>query len=211
MMSENQFKIENYQANSFIIIEGKRNSNTFYIIRSGKVKISKENQVISEDTNSVLGPGDFFGVVSCMSGHARIETAIALENVSLIAVENNLFGLLIQKNPAVAMKVIRFFSRKLRYFDKAITDLTFKDSIEEDATHLFQIGEYYLKQKSYKHSAYAYQKYLKYCPKDKFVNHAIHRLKALKAPLKSPPIDYSNMTRSYTDNTFIFSAPQNKI
>src|SRR5210317_821434 len=108
-----EFKIENYIANSFVIVEGKKNANNFYIIRSGKVKVFKENPVASENPYNIFGPGDFFGVVSCMSGHARIESALALENVSLISVDREHFGLLIQKNPVVAMKIIRFFSRKL--------------------------------------------------------------------------------------------------
>jgi CRP/FNR family transcriptional regulator len=78
-MTATQFKVENYLANSFIMIEGKKNANNFYIIRSGKVKVKKENPVAGEEPFTIFGPGDFFGVVSCMSTHARIETAIALK------------------------------------------------------------------------------------------------------------------------------------
>ncbi len=204
-MSATQFQIENYLANSFIIVEGKKNSDSFYIIRSGKVKVTKENPVVGEPAYTILGPGDFFGVVSCMSGHSRIETTIALENVSLISVNNSLFGLLIQKNPAVAMKIIRFFSRKLRSFDKAITDITFKKTIEEDPSHLFNIAEYYLKKKSYRHAVYAYQKYIQFCPSGKYRDHAIHRLKALKSPLKAINPNEGKMNRVYKDNEMIFS------
>jgi len=205
-MAVTQFKIENYLANSFIVIEGKKNSNNFYIIRSGKVKVTKENPVIAEEPFTIYGPGDFFGVISCMSGHSRIETAYAIENVSLISVEREMFGLLIQKNPAVAMKIIRFFSRKLRDFDHAITNLTFKNTIEENPVHLFNIAEYYLKKRSFKHAIYAYQKYLQHCPGSEHTNHALQRLKSLKAPYKrveQPGSD--SMNRSYPDNTMVFS------
>jgi CRP/FNR family transcriptional regulator len=184
LMAENQFKIENYLANSFVIVEGKRDANNFYIIRSGRVKVAKENPVASEEPYSILGPGDFFGVISCMSGHARIETAQALENSSFISVERDMFGLLIQKNPLVAMKIIRFFSRKLRDFDHAITNLTFKNAVEETPEHLFKIGEYYLKKRIMNHAIYAFQKYLYHCPRGENVNNAIARLNQLKAQLK---------------------------
>jgi CRP/FNR family transcriptional regulator len=98
--------------------------------------------------------------------HARLDTAVALENVSLISVEKDMFGLLIQKNPAVAMKIIRFFSRKLRQFDSAITNLSLKTSGEEDPEHLFNIGEYYLKKRIFNHAIYAYQKYIQRCPSE---------------------------------------------
>ncbi len=205
-MTATQFKVENYQANSFIIIEGKKNANNFYIIKSGRVKVKKENPVVAEEPFTVYGPGDFFGVVSCMSNHARIETAVSLDNVSLISVDRELFGLLIQKNPAVAMKIIRFFSRKLRDFDQAITRLTFKNNVEEDPTHLFNIGEYYVKKKIFNHAIYAYQRYLQYCPNEEHRDTALQRLKTLKAPLKEAEHKMlDTMNRSYPDNTMIFS------
>ncbi|HOK01155.1 MAG TPA: cyclic nucleotide-binding domain-containing protein [Spirochaetota bacterium] len=204
-MTQNQFKIENYMANSFIMVEGKKNATNFYIIRSGKVKLYRENPVLSEEPFTILGPGDFFGVVSCMSGHAREDTAVALENVSLISVEKDLFGLLIQKNPVVAMKIIRFFSRKLRQFDSAITSLSLKKTSEEDPEHLFVIGEYYLKKRTFNHAIYAYQKYIEHNPTGIYRDKAIERLKTLKAPLKFPDMPYrKGMNRKYPDNTLLF-------
>jgi len=204
-MAATQFKVENYLANSFIIIEGKKNSSNFYIILKGRVKVTKENPVTAEEPYKVLGPGDFFGVVSCMSTHSRIETAIALDNVSLISVEREMFGLLIQKNPTVAMKIIRFFSRKLRDFDQAITKLTFKNVVTEDSSHLFNIGEYYIKKRSINHAIYAYQKYIHYCPSGPHRDQALQRLKSLKAPYKQNAVNSNSMNRIYTDNTMIFS------
>ncbi len=205
-MAATQFKVENYMADSFILVEGKKNASNFYIIRSGRVKIAKETPVISEEPYTILGPGDFFGVVSCMAGHARQETAVALENVSLISVEKDLFGLLIQKNPTVAMKIIRFFSRKLRQFDSAITSLSLKTTGEEDPEHLYHIGEFYLKKRAFNHAIYAYQKYIQHCPSGQNRDRSIERLKTLKAPFKFPEMPYrTGMNRKYPDNTMLFS------
>lgn len=38
-MASTQFKVENYMAKSFITVEGKKDSNNFYIIREGKVRV----------------------------------------------------------------------------------------------------------------------------------------------------------------------------
>ncbi len=204
MVSE-QFKVMNYLSNSFITVEGKRNADNFFIIRAGKVKIARENPVIGEDPGVVLGPGDFFGVISCMSGHARIESAIAISDVSLISVHREQFGILIQKNPAVAMKIIRFFSKKLREFDQAITRLTFSNAVEEDPEHLFNIGSYYLKKKQFNHAAYALQRYIQYCPNGPNRDNAIQQLKALKAPLKVPESPQQHgLNRTFKDNKMIF-------
>ncbi|MDR3237559.1 MAG: cyclic nucleotide-binding domain-containing protein, partial [Spirochaetia bacterium] len=200
-----QFKIENYLPNSFILIEGKRDAHNFYIIKSGKVKVSRANPVMAEEPSSILGPGDFFGVISCMSGQARIDTSQATENVSLISVEKELFGTLIQKNPAVAMKIIRFFSKKLRLFDHAIANITFTKTTPDTPSNLFNIGEYYLKKKAANNAVYAYQRYIQYCPNGEKVDTAIARLQSLKAPLKTPENpDMQFTTRIYRDNAIIF-------
>ncbi|MFW6366103.1 MAG: cyclic nucleotide-binding domain-containing protein [Spirochaetota bacterium] len=203
-MAQPHFKVENYHPNSFIIVEGKKSGGTFYIILRGRVKITKQDASIADRNNKILGPGDFFGVISCMSTHNRMETAIALENVSLIMVKREQFGELIQRNPDVAMKIIRFFSRQLRFYDKSITKLTLKDEVEENPEYLYQIGEYYLNKRNFPHAVYAFQRYLQYCPSGESSEKAIYRLKQLKAPFKAPDYHDQGLTRTYKDNTMIF-------
>lgn len=198
------FSMVNYTANSYIIVEGKKEAYNFYIIREGKVKVSRENPVVGEDPNQVLGPGDFFGVVAAMSQHAQIESAIALTNVSLISVSYDQFGTLIQKSTAVAMNIIRFFSMKLRQFDSTITRLSFRNAVEEDPNELFHIGEYYFNQKNIRHATFAYQSYLKYLPSGQYSAQAKLRLQTLNQPLQMPEIDYNRFNRSYADNEMIF-------
>lgn len=203
-MTTTQFKVENYLKKSFIIVEGKKNAENFYIIRGGNVKLIKENPTIADDTANLLGPGDFFGVISCMSSRARIETAVAVTNVSLISVQREQFGMLIQNNPVIAMKIIRFFSRKLRSFNQAITRLTLQDAAEENSEHLYTIGEYYYKKKALKHAIYAYQKYIEHCPKGYHIENAIATLKTMNAPLKTPVRESQDLKKVYPDNIMIF-------
>ena len=85
------FQIEQFQPGSFVTVEGKQNAENFYIILKGKLKIHKENEVFGEEPTQVVGPGDFFGVISAMSGHARIESVTALTPVVLIVVYRDQF------------------------------------------------------------------------------------------------------------------------
>ena len=110
-----QLSMVNFNKGSYIIVEGKEKADKFYIIRSGNVRVSKEVQVVAEEQGNTFTPGDFFGVVSTMSSHSHIESALALTDVSLISVEKDQYGLLIEKNAPVAMKIIQSFSRKMRY------------------------------------------------------------------------------------------------
>src|SRR5690606_2363410 len=101
-----QLSMVSFTKDAYIIVEGKQNANQFYIIRQGKVHVSKEVEVVAEEGGNVLGPGDFFGVVSTMSGHSHIETARALTDVSMISVTRDNYSTLIERNTPVAMKII---------------------------------------------------------------------------------------------------------
>ena len=198
------FQMVNYRAGSYIIIEGKREVGHFYIVRQGKVRTSKETPVAGEEGTTLLGPGDFFGVESAMSGHSRIETVVAQTDVSLIQVNNDQFGLLIQKNAPVAMKIIRSFSMKLRAFDSTITRLSFRTALEEDPSHLFDLGEFYFKEERFNHAAYAFQRYLQWVPKGKFVSQAKMRLQNMNKPLKAPAYMEKSINRTFQADDMIF-------
>jgi CRP-like cAMP-binding protein len=179
-----QLTFVNFAANSYIIVEGKRNADRFFIIRSGKVRLSKDVQIVAEEQGDMLGPGDFFGVVSTMSGHSHIETAQAVTDVTLISVQKDQFSQLIQGNAPVAMKIIMQFSKRMRYLDEALTRLTLKNNAAEDPSHIFNVGEYYVKHNQYNQAFYAYQKYVKCCPNGENKEPAIERMKKIAPYVK---------------------------
>ncbi|MCB1308046.1 MAG: cyclic nucleotide-binding domain-containing protein, partial [Leptospiraceae bacterium] len=166
------FQTAQFKAGSYVIIEGKREVNRFFIIIQGKLRTQKTTPVIGEESTQVLGPGDFFGVESAMSNHSRIESVQAISDCNLIEVPSDQFGLLIQKNAPIAMKIIRSFSMKLRSFDNTIARLSFRNVVEEDPSHLFDLGEYWFKAQRFNHAAYAYQRYLQWVPKGSNVSQA---------------------------------------
>jgi CRP-like cAMP-binding protein len=201
-----QLAFVNFTANSYIIVEGKRNADRFFIIRTGKVKLSKEVQIVAEESGDILGPGDFFGVVSTMSGHSHIETAQAVTDVTLISVQKEQFSQLIQGNAPVAMKIIMQFSKRMRYLDEALTRLTLKSNAAEDSSHIFNVAEYYVKRNQYNQAFYAYQKYVKCCPNDANVATAVERMKKIAPYVKNlqQPPKPGEMVRSYVKDQIVF-------
>ena len=204
MPSPLQLSIVAFNKGTYIIVEGKAQADYFYIIRTGKVKITKEVEIVQED--SVLGPGDFFGVVSSMSTHSHIETAQALTDVSLISVHRDQYDLLIEKNAPVAIKIIQGFARKMRFLDDALTQLTLKNTAKEDVTHLFAVGEHYARQNQYNLAFYAYSKFIKYCPADPNVKTARERLAKIQPYAKAVYVEgaENQFNRQYPKNTMIF-------
>jgi CRP-like cAMP-binding protein len=205
-----QLSLATFKKGAYIIVEGKQNADYFYIIRSGKVRISKEAEVVEEEESPILEPGDFFGVVSTMSNHSHIETAQALTDVSMISVHREQYSILIERNTPVAMKIIQGFSKKVRYLDEALTKLTFANSAQIDENHLFDVGEYYLRQSRYNHAFYALYQYMKYCPQGHNIPKAKEYLAKIKPYSKAVFLDGSNeeFNRTYPKDTMIFSEGQ---
>lgn len=205
-----QLSIVNFKKDAYIIVEGKANADYFYILRSGNVRLFKEAEVVEEQESSVLQPGDFFGVVSTMSSHSHIETAQAMSDVSLIQVHRDQYGLLIEKNAPVAMKIIQGFSKKVRYLDEALTRLTFKNTAEADPAHLFRVAEYYARQNKFNQAFYAYYQYVKNCPAGPNVATSKERMGKIKpyAKVAYLEIPENEFTRTYPKDTMIFSEGQ---
>jgi len=155
-------------------------------------------------------PGDFFGVVSTMSSHSHIETAQALTDVTLISVQKDQYGQLIQNNTPVAMKIILQFSKRMRYLDEALTRLTLKNTAENDPSHLFKVAEYYAKQSQYNQAYYAYHQYIKYCPTGQNVQLARERMVKIGPYAKAVYLDRraDEFNRTYPKDAMIFSEGQ---
>lgn len=204
-----QLVFVNFRQGSYILVEGKAESDKFYIIQSGNVRIVKETEVVAEEGGNVLGPGDFIGVVSSMSGHSQIETAIALSDVNLIAVRRDQYSELIEKNTPVAMKIILSFTRRMRYLDEALTRITLKKNVDTDISHLFTIGEYYAKQSKYSLAMYAYYHYLKNAANGPHAAMARERFVALKSmgiKISTSTLEPKSdeMSRIYTEESMVF-------
>jgi CRP-like cAMP-binding protein len=165
----------------YIILEGNRDVDRFFIIQKGRVQLSRGGEVIQQESGeSDLSTGDFFGVVSAMSYHSQIETAQALTDVTLLAVARNQFEGLIQYNAPIAMKIIQQFSRRMRYLNNELTQLTLQsESIEGDTSVLYQIAEHYRRQTKNTLAIYTYKRYVQCCPDGKYVPQANAQIKAL--------------------------------
>jgi CRP-like cAMP-binding protein len=207
MAEQLQLTFVNYRKDSYIVVEGKQNADRFFIIRQGNVQISKEVEIVEEEGGNILGPGDFFGVVSTMSSHSHIETALALTDVTLISVAKEQYGQLIEKNTPVAMKIILQFSKRMRFLDEALTRLTLKDTADNDPSHLFKVGEYYTKQSQYNQAYFAFHKYITHCPHGQNVSIARERMMkiapfATAVKLHHRPDEFN---RTYPKDSMIFS------
>lgn len=198
----------NFRKDSYLLVEGKTENDRFYIIQSGKVHTFRQGDVLS-DSGSVLGPGDFVGVVPCMSSHSQIETAVAATDVVVISVRRDQYQALISKNTPVAMKIIRTFANRMRTVNEILTRLTLKNSVADSPERMYSIAAYYEKMGKTDLAVYGYYQYMKECPGGTNIEKAKSRFVTLKA--RSHAVYFESPTgnlRNYPKDTMIFSECQ---
>lgn len=190
-----------------MIVEGNSDSDRFFIIQQGGVQCFKATG--SGTAPVLLGPGDFVGVVSCMSGHLQIETAVTVTEVVAISVKREQYSELIVKNTPVALKIIKTFANRMRVMNEMLTKATFNSVVTDSSEQILKVAQFYEKSRKFDIAEYAYYQYLKTKPTGE--NAEIAKRKFVELKPKSNPLYLEPSTeniRDYKQNTMIFSEAQ---
>lgn len=203
-----QLSFVNFKKGSFILVEGRSEVNRFYIIQTGSVRCFKTNEVPGS-APVLLGPGDFVGVIPCMSDHLQIESVSAITDVTAIMVRKDQYPELISKNTSVAMKIIRTFATRMRSMNEMLTKLTLKNIVHDSPEHMYDVAVFYEENGNTDIAVYAYYQYLKYCRNG--ANFKTAKERFLKLKPKSKAIYFeptADLVRKYPRGLMIFSESQ---
>ena len=107
-----------------ILFEEGDKGEVMYLIREGKIKITK-GKGEDEKVLAVLKEGDFFGEMAIIESAPRSASAIAATNVSLLVIDKETFRSKIRENPLIEY-VLETLSRRLRAADEQMRLLTIK-------------------------------------------------------------------------------------
>ena len=199
-----QLSFVRFKKGTYLFVEGKADQGFFYIIQNGYVDCHSQDSVPGAPTR--FGPGDFVGVISCMSNHAHVESVIAATDVVAILVRKEQYSDLIAQNTPVAMKIIRSFAGRMRVLNEQMMRQTMKSSAVPSPEQIFSVANCYEKLGKLDIATYAYYHYLKACPKGMHFLEAKARFIALKphshAVYFEPTAD---LVREYPRDTMIFS------
>ncbi|MGE5544279.1 MAG: DUF2225 domain-containing protein [Bacillota bacterium] len=94
-----------------------------YIILRGKVAVLVDSPDGSPVTIAALGPGDFFGEMSLLEGLPRSATIQALEDTTVITIDESNFELVIAKQPQIAYRIMKGLSSRLRSQNEELSRL----------------------------------------------------------------------------------------
>ncbi|KPK91724.1 Crp/Fnr family transcriptional regulator [bacterium SM23_31] len=129
-----------YKKDSTVVSETDEGS-TLFIINKGQVKISRTSESKKEVILAILGEGDFFGEMSLLDGLTRSANVITIKDSELFLLRREDFLVLTEKNPQIAVGLLKELAFRLRKSDAQIKSLSLFDAAGRVATALIQIAE----------------------------------------------------------------------
>jgi TolA-binding protein len=151
-----------FKAGSLIYFQGDAAEKVF-ILQNGKVSLVYQNIETGDDMRDQVMPGEFFGVKSAVGRYPREENAMALADSTILAFSVPEFEAFAMANTRIIMKMLKVFSNHMRRIHRQVSSLMEKEEVKPDKG-LFNMGEYYLKNKRYSQAKYIFGRYLTYYP-----------------------------------------------
>jgi len=114
-----------YPRNTTIVEEGLP-GDYMYVIREGRVKVTKLSEEGREKILGFLDEGGFFGEMALLDRGPRSASVKTLKDVRLLALSRADFLTVLRKSPDLAMAVIQELTRRVREVDEQASSLSFQ-------------------------------------------------------------------------------------
>ncbi len=132
----------NIKKKSFIYSMGD-SAEKIYILKEGRIKITRLTEEGKELTIDILEPGDIFGELAIAGESERETSAEALEDSFICAIGKQDFEKFITENPGVSLGITKWFGTRLRKVESRLENLIFQD-VRTRLLFLFKdLGEKY--------------------------------------------------------------------
>ena len=111
------------------------------VLVSGFVKLSRVSEDGREVILAIRGPGDLIGEQSAIDGRPRSATATALDEVTAVVLSSDDFLAVLEREPRVALVVLRMLSARLREADVGRMELSLQDATGRVAARILELSE----------------------------------------------------------------------
>ncbi|MDR3335789.1 MAG: cyclic nucleotide-binding domain-containing protein [Treponema sp.] len=155
-----------------------------FLLQQGGVNLSYQNIETGLDVHELVQTGEFFGVRSTLGKYPREENAIAVQDSSVMAFTVNEFEQVATANTRIILKMLKVFSTQIRRIHKQVSNLLQENTDSDPEFGLFNLGEYYVKNKRFPQAQYVCSRYLIYYPSGKYADKAARYLEASELYLK---------------------------
>ncbi len=116
-------------------------SDAVYLLKKGRVKISRVNADGREVLLTILEPGEIFGEVEAVTDEPRETLVQALEKSLVCKIRREDFDQYLHKYPHVGGRIIKLMGARLRTIESRIGELVFKSAPARLATVLLNLAE----------------------------------------------------------------------
>ena len=120
-------KMVSYKKNETIYLPGD-SSETVFLLKKGRVKISRLSEDGREATLAILEPGEIFGELEALQTIPRESMVQALEPVMVCEIRGEDFFRYLHQYPEVGGRVIKWFGGRLSQIETRVSDLVFKSA-----------------------------------------------------------------------------------
>jgi CRP/FNR family transcriptional regulator len=114
-----------YAANQTVFREGDE-SNTCYVVRTGRARAVREHGDGRSITLAHFGPGDIFGELAMFDNERRSATIQTLEDTELTAILGSDMRRLMRENPDIAIHLLAALAGRLRETNERLTRQSFQ-------------------------------------------------------------------------------------
>ncbi len=127
------------QRGDSVFVEGDP-ADGMFVVRSGRVAISKRSPEAKESIVALMEPGDLFGELSLFDGEHRSAGARALEPSELIVVPYAPLTAVLDQRPRLLWPMVVLLCRRMRATDAALADSLFLDVTGRTAKRLLELA-----------------------------------------------------------------------
>ncbi|WP_437837554.1 Crp/Fnr family transcriptional regulator [Sorangium sp. So ce1153] len=128
-----------FEAGDVIFREGEPGTEA-YLLEEGRIRLIKKVRG-AERSLMVLKPGDLFGESALLGGAARWSTAIALSRGVALALDQGTLQNLVERNPAVALRIIKQLVGRLRDAEDQIEIMMLTDTQSKVVNALLKLAQ----------------------------------------------------------------------
>ncbi len=115
-------------------------SNSVYIVLSGKVKVVIDDEAGREIVLAMLGTGEYFGEMAVLDGISRSATVITTEPTDMLIIHRDDFKNILTAHPDMVFNLLKVLLARLRRADQTIENLALKNVHGRVANLLMQFA-----------------------------------------------------------------------
>jgi len=102
-------------------------SHQVYLLKEGRVKISRISEEGREVTLAMLAPGEIFGELEVIGETPRDTLAEALDDCQICVVSKEIFLSMVSRKPDFSFRLTKLIGFRLRKIESRVEDLVFRD------------------------------------------------------------------------------------